>query len=199
MLRQQLKPIRLKRGDILLIIDLQNDFLPGGALAVSQGDRVIPVMNRYISLFQKHHLPVVATRDWHPADHCSFKTQGGPWPEHCIAGTEGSAFAADLQLPETAVVVSKGTDQGAPGYSGFEGTALQSYLAQLNARRLFIGGLATDYCVLATALDAVAHHYQIFLLDDASRAVDIDPQNGHNAIHKMMQQGVIPITLADLQ
>ena len=199
MVQQKSKLISLNRGDILLIIDLQNDFLPGGTLAVSLGDQVVSAMNRYIELFQRQQLPIVATRDWHPADHCSFKAQGGPWPEHCVAGTEGAEFSADLQLPETAEIVSKGFNNKAPGYSGFEDTGLGTLLIRLDARRLFIGGLATDYCVLNTVLDARARHYPVFLLKDAIRAVDVSPHNGHNAIDTMTQEGAIPITLADLQ
>lgn len=196
---RQPRLILLNQGDALLIIDLQNDFLPGGAVAVSQGDRVVSVMNRYIAQFQRKHLPIISTRDWHPADHCSFKAQGGSWPEHCVAGTRGAKFSAGLQLPESAIIVSKGTNNKALGYSGFEDTGLEAHLNRLNTRRLFIGGLATDYCVLNTALDALARHYRVYLLEDAIRAVDIEPGDGRNAVVTMTQQGAVPITLADLQ
>ena len=199
MAHQQSKFIPLNRGDVLLIIDLQNDFLPGGALAVSQGDQVVPIMNRYIALFQRQHLPMVATRDWHPADHFSFKAQGGPWPEHCVAGSHGAEFSPILKLPETAEIISTGVNRNAPGYSGFENTDLENRLIGLHAKRLFIGGLATDYCVLYTVLDALAHNYPVYLLTDAIRAVDVNPQDGDNAIQIMTQKGAEAITLADLQ
>lgn len=183
----------------MLIVDLQKDFLPGGALAVSQGDRVVAVMNRYIALFRRHRLPVVATRDWHPVDHCSFQTQGGPWPEHCIAGTKGAEFSDDLQLPEATEIFSTGVQRNAQGYSGFENTELEPYFSRLETKRLFIGGLATDYCILHTVLDACARRYSVYLLKDAIRAVDVAPQNGRKAIDKMIQQGALLITLADIQ
>ena len=196
---QQSNIIPLKPGDVLLIIDLQNDFLPGGALAVNQGEQVIPVMNRYIEFFQRRRLPIIATRDWHPRDHCSFKKQGGPWPEHCIAGTLGAAFSTGLILPQSAAIISKGSTPSDPGYSGFENTDLEARLSRLQAKRLYIGGLATEYCVFKTVMDALDRHYCVYLLRDAIRAVDIAPQNGHNAITQMKQKGAFTITLSNLQ
>ncbi|MGR9043714.1 MAG: isochorismatase family protein [Gammaproteobacteria bacterium] len=196
---QQSNIIPLSTGDVLIIIDLQNDFLPGGALAVKQGEQIIPIMNRYIEIFQRHRLPIFATRDWHPRDHCSFKKQGGPWPEHCVAGTVGAAFSNDLALPQTAVIISKGSNPNAPGYSGFENTDLEKRLSRLQAKRLFIGGLATEYCVFNTVMDALALRYRVHLLQDAIRAVDIAPHNGHNAIEHMKQKGALTLTLSDLQ
>ena len=142
---------------------------------------------------------MVATRDWHPADHFSFKAQGGPWPEHCVAGSHGAKFSPILNLPETAEIISTGVNRNAPGYSGFENTDLENRLIGLHAKRLFIGGLATDYCVLYTVLDALAHNYPVYLLTDAIRAVDVNPQDGDNAIQIMTQKGAEAITLADLQ
>lgn len=199
MVNQKSNLISLNQGDVLIIIDLQNDFLPGGALAVDEGDQVVPVMNRYIALFQRHNLPIIATRDWHPADHFSFKAQGGPWPEHCVAGSHGAEFSPMLKLPETAEIISTGFNRSAPGYSGFENTDLENRLNQLDARRLFIGGLATEYCVLHTVLDALAHNYPVNLLTDAIRAVNVKPQDGDNAMHTMTQKGATALTLADIQ
>ncbi|MGR9117043.1 MAG: isochorismatase family protein [Gammaproteobacteria bacterium] len=198
MVHKHSKSIALEQGDILIIVDLQNDFLPGGALPVYQGDQVVSVMNRYIGLFQRHGLPIMATRDWHPPDHCSFKAQGGPWPGHCVMGSHGAEFSPDLELPENAEIFSAGVKRNALGYSGFEDTDLDNRLTELHAKRLFIGGLATDYCVLNTVSDALAHGYPVYLLTDAIRAVDVEPQNGQNAINKMLQKGAIPITLSDL-
>lgn len=188
--------IELAKGDDLLVIDIQNDFLPGGSLAVPEGDQVIPVLNGYIDRFINHQLPVFATRDWHPANHCSFIQQGGPWPEHCIADSKGAEFAAGLHLPVSAYVISTGTGVEQDGYSGFENPALKEQLENAGARRLFIGGLATDYCVLNTVREALNYHYRVLLLTDALRAVNIHRQDGENAINEMLQNGVIPITLA---
>lgn len=196
---QQSNIIPLSTGDALIIIDLQNDFLPGGALAVKQGEQVIPIMNRYIEIFQRHRLPIFATRDWHPKEHGSFKKQGGPWPDHCVAGTVGAAFSNDLALPLTAEIISKGCNPNDPGYSGFENTDLENRLSRLRTKRLFIGGLATEYCVFHTVMDALKLRYCVYVLQDAIRAVDRTPQNGHAAIDQMRQQGALTLTLSNLQ
>src|SRR5579884_3705456 len=114
--------------DALVVVDVQNDFLPGGSLAVPGGDEVVPVLNRYLGLFAERGRPVFATRDWHPPDHGSFRDRGGPWPPHCVAGTRGAAFAPDLRLPAGARVISKGTSRERDTYSGFEGTTLDEEL-----------------------------------------------------------------------
>jgi nicotinamidase/pyrazinamidase len=185
----------LGQGDALLVIDIQNDFLPGGSLAVPEGDQVIPVLNGYIDEFNYRQLPVFATRDWHPPSHCSFIRQGGPWPEHCIAGSKGAEFSADLHLPDSAHIISKGTDAEQESYSGFANRTFKAQLGNAEVRRLFIGGLATDYCVFNTVRDALNFHYQVLLLTDAIRAVNVRRQDGENAINEMLQQGAMPITL----
>jgi len=186
----------LGEGDALLISDIQNDFLPGGSLAVQEGERIIPVLNGYIDRFSHRQLPVFATRDWHPANHCSFIRQGGPWPEHCIAGSKGAEFVADLHLPVSVYIISKGTDLEREGYSSFSNRTFKQQLDNAGVRRLFIGGLATDYCVLNTVRDALNYHFKVFLLIDAIRAVNVQKQDGENAINEMIEKGAIPITLA---
>ncbi|HEU0219908.1 MAG TPA: nicotinamidase [Gallionella sp.] len=180
-------------GDALLIVDMQNDFLPGGSLAVPRGDEVVPVLNRYLRVFQ--NLPVYATRDWHPERHCSFRAQGGIWPPHCVAGTRGAEFAAALQLPPSAVVISKAATAEQDAYSGFQGTGLDAQLCAANIRRLFIGGLATDYCVLNTVRDALGLGYLVWLLGDAIRAVDVQPGDGQRAEQEMLSLGAQRITV----
>jgi nicotinamidase/pyrazinamidase len=187
-------PHSLERGDALIIVDVQNDFLPGGSLAVPQGDAVVPVLNAYIDAFAQHGLPIYATRDWHPAQHCSFKDQGGPWPPHCVADSRGARFAADLRLPPATAIVSKATAAAQDAYSGFQGTDLDAQLRAAGVRRLFIGGLATDYCVLNTVKDALAHHYTVYLLQDAIRAVNVQPQDGARAENEMRRLGAVAIT-----
>jgi nicotinamidase/pyrazinamidase len=190
-----IQKVSITKGDALIIVDVQEDFLPGGNLPVSEGDQVVPVFNRYIDLFQDKGLPVYATRDWHPARHSSFKEQGGPWPKHCVVGSEGAKFAKGLKLPASAVTISAGTELDADGYSGFEGTDLDQRLRAQGTHRLFIGGLATDVCVLHTVRGALKLGYKVFLLTDASRAVNLQPENGSRAVAEMTNLGARPVTL----
>jgi nicotinamidase/pyrazinamidase len=184
-----------KPGDALLLVDVQNDFLPGGSLAVPRGDEVVPALNRYLKIFAGHNLPIYATRDWHPDQHCSFRAQGGIWPPHCIADTRGAQFAATLQLPSSAVIISKATTVEHDAYSGFQGTDLDTLLFATDIRRLFIGGLATDYCVLNTVRDALGLGYKVLLLTDAIRAVDVQPGDGLRAEEEMVKLGAQRITV----
>ena len=186
---------KVRQGDALLIVDVQNDFLPGGSLAVPRGDEVVPVLNRYLRAFTAQNLPIYATRDWHPERHCSFRAQGGIWPPHCVAGTRGAEFAAALQLPSSAVIISKATTAELDAYSGFQGTNLDQQLREAKIRRLFIGGLATDYCVLNTVRDALRLGYEVFLLADAIRAVDVLPGKGQRAEQEMARLGAQRITI----
>jgi nicotinamidase/pyrazinamidase len=181
--------ITIAPGDALIIVDVQNDFLPGGSLAVNHGEKVVPVLNRYIALFQAKGLPIIATRDWHPPNHCSFRKQGGAWPAHCVAGTHGSAFPPELALPPGVIIVSKATKSGQEAYSGFDGTELGDLLAAAGVRRLFVGGLATDYCVLNTVKDARLRNHQTFVLDDAVRAVGVHPEDERLAVEEMKRLG----------
>jgi len=185
---------RLHPGDALVIVDVQNDFLPGGRLAVSEGDAVVTPLDAWIRQFRQAGLPIVATRDWHPADHCSFQAQGGPWPPHCVAGTAGAAFAPGLFLPDDAIIVSKATTPEKDAYSGFEGTDLAERLRRLGVRRLFVGGLATDYCVLNTVLDALKEGFETWVVTDAVRAVDVNPGDGDKALERMRKAGARFVT-----
>ncbi|MGZ5050095.1 MAG: isochorismatase family protein [Methylobacter sp.] len=188
--------IELNNSDVLIIIDVQNDFLPGGRLAVPDGDLVIPALSGYIDHFSKRRLPIFATRDWHPADHESFTVKGGPWPPHCIAGSEGAAFADKLRLPADTAVFDKGVEAYQQSYSDFSNPLFQQRLTDVGADRLFIGGLATDYCVLDTVRDALDLGYSVMLLMDAIRAVNVHPQDGAKAIDDMLERGAIPVTLS---
>lgn len=179
----------------MLAIDIQNDFLPGGNLAVPEGNLVVSVLNQYIKIFQKQRLPIFLTRDWHPPDHQSFIPQGGPWPEHCIAESNGAAFPASLLFPAEFQVYSTGTEVDKDGYSGFENASFKEQLYKFHVQRIFIGGLATDYCVLNTVLDALKYNYQVFLLKDAIRAVNVHEDDGIKAEQKMISQGATPIVL----
>ena len=181
----------LHAGDALLIVDVQRDFLPGGALPVPEGDAVIPVLNRCIKEFVFRGLPVFATRDWHPLNHCSFRSQGGAWPEHCVAGTPGAEIAERLKLPATAEVISKATTPEKEAYSGFQGTELLSRLRARGCGRVFVGGLATDYCVKCTVLDALSNDLAVIVLEDAIRTVDVQPGDGARALAEMIARGAV--------
>jgi nicotinamidase/pyrazinamidase len=185
----QLESFSLGKHDALIIVDLQNDFLPGGALGVPDGDAVIAPLNACIAKFKQAGAPIFATRDWHPADHCSFRARGGPWPPHCIADTRGAAFASRLALPEDAVVISKASSADADAYSGFDHTDLAAQLAARGCRRVFIAGLATDYCVRATVLDALREGLQAVVLEDSVRAVNVKPTDGAVALTELQARG----------
>lgn len=184
--------IALQSDDALLVVDVQRDFLPGGALAVPDGDAVVAPLSVWIRRFVAAGRPVFATRDWHPADHCSFAPQGGPWPPHCIAASPGAELAPGLELPVAAAgLVSKATQRAADAYSGFEGTDLDARLRASGVRRLFVGGLATDYCVLNTVQDALRLGYRVVLLVDCIRAVDVQAGDGTRATVAMLAAGAV--------
>jgi nicotinamidase/pyrazinamidase len=189
--------VQLAAGDALLIADVQNDFITG-SLGVPGGTEVVPMLNRYLGAFVARSLPVFATRDWHPPDHCSFREQGGPWPVHCVAGTEGAAFVAGLALPADATIVSKATTRDREAYSAFAGTDLDAKLRARSVRRLFVCGLATDYCVLNTALDALSLGYRVFVLTDGIRAVNVAPDDGAKAVAAMREAGAETVDFGTL-
>lgn len=181
----------MKQGDALLIVDVQNDFCPGGALAVSEGDRVVPVLNEWIEKARAAAVPVYASRDWHPVDHISFKARGGPWPPHCIQGTYGAEFHRDLLLPGDTQIISKAQAPDVDSYSAFGGTDLAERLQSAGVRRVFIGGLAQDYCVRETALDAIRAGFTVHVIVDGTRAVNVNPDDGGRALQKIEEAGGI--------
>lgn len=178
-------------GDALLVVDVQRDFLPGGALAVPGGDDVVAPLAAWARRFAAAGRPVFVTGDRHPGDHCSFVAQGGTWPPHCVAGSPGAEFAPGLDLPAGASVIAKATRRDADAYSGFAGTDLDAQLRALGVRRLFVGGLATDYCVVNTVLDALRLGYRVVLLLDCIRAVDVAAGDGERAIAAMLAAGAV--------
>src|SRR5215471_2821532 len=137
----------LQPGDALLIVDVQNDFCPGGALPVPEGNAVVPVLNQWIAEAEARRAPVFASRDWHPKNHISFKQRGGPWPPHCVQGTPGAAFHPDLKLPQNVEIISKAENPDKDSYSAFGGTDLAARLKREGVHRVWIGGLTQDYCV----------------------------------------------------
>jgi nicotinamidase/pyrazinamidase len=191
------KEFSICKTDALIIVDVQNDFCPGGALPVPEGDQVIPVLNDYIALFRKAKAEIFATRDWHPPNHVSFKAQGGRWPPHCIQNTEGAKFHPELKLSSDATVVSKAMDPRKEAYSGFDGTELANMLKTQGATRVFVGGLATDYCVKHTVLDARKLGFEVVLLLDATSGINARPNDVAKAINEMVESGAEQGTLPD--
>jgi len=189
--------------DALIVVDLQNDFCPGGALGVRRGDAIVPVVNRYLERFETAGALVFLTRDWHPPVTRHFQAYGGVWPPHCVQGTSGAEFHPGLAPPAEAVIVSKGMDPDQDAYSAFQaedgmGRTLLALLAERGVRRLYLGGLATDYCVRATVLDAVREGFQVVVLADAIGAVDLEPGDGARAIDEMQGVGARLTTLLEL-
>lgn len=188
----------MQAKDALIIVDVQNDFCPGGALAIRGGDEVVPVLNRAIDKFSAAGLPIFATRDWHPEKTSHFKAYGGLWPVHCVQGTGGADFHPGLHLNKDVVVVSAGMLPTEEGYSGFQatdasGSGLAEVLRRKGVERLFVGGLATDYCVKHTVLDGLKAGFKVTLLVDAVRAVNLSPDDGERAIDEMTKAGATTV------
>jgi nicotinamidase/pyrazinamidase len=177
----------LQRGDGLLIVDVQKDFCPGGALPIEEGDKVVPVLNRWIEAAVKKNIPIYASRDWHPKQHMSFQPQGGKWPPHCVQDTEGARFHPDLRLPDGVVKITKGIRFDHDQYSVFDETGLAEQLKRDGVKRMWVGGLAQDVCVLASVLDAREAGLEVRLIEEATRPVS--PVGGREAIQKMRTAG----------
>ncbi len=200
--------MKIEKTDLLLVVDVQNDFITG-SLAVPDAEDLIPVINKYVERFEY----ILFSRDMHPTNHCSFVAQGGPWPPHCVIGTDGAKLHSDLKVPGDIFVIDKGTLADKDTYSAFGATQLlrgtlshgsiiidkldlSPFLRLLGIKRLFICGLATEYCVKATVLDAVEKFDgPVFLLTDAIEAVGIAPENEGKAISEMLGAGVTALTL----
>jgi len=180
----------------LLIVDVQRDFMPGGSLPVPNGDSVVGPLNALIERFESRGLPIILTRDWHPRDHISFKERGGPWPPHCVAGTEGAEFHKDLRMPRDPIIISKATDRDKEAYSGFDGTDLNEVLRRRGVRRLFVGGVATEYCVRATVMDALSLGYEVLIMDEAIKG--ISPEDEARAKEEMVRRGAIIVKLDEI-
>jgi nicotinamidase/pyrazinamidase len=194
--------MKLKKA--LLIVDLQNDFCPGGALAVPAGDKIVPKVNKYIGIFKKKKLPIFASRDWHPVQSSHFKDFGGLWPVHCIRNSRGAAFHPKLKLAREAILLYKGMDPQKEGYSVFQsedprGVSFPNLLKLLKVGELYVGGLATDYCVKFTVLEALKHGIKVRLLIDAIKGVDLKAKDSKEAIKKMVKAGAKKLTLKDME
>lgn len=181
--------IKLTDKDVLIIVDVQNDFLPGGRLAVSGGDQIIPALNQYIGVFSAKRLLICVSRDWHPVNHCSFIPYGGRWPVHCVAGSSGARFPKNLELPPDVHIISKATLPDKEAYSAFSETQLYPLLQAFHIERVFLGGLATEFCVLNTVKDAIQNRFTAFVLEDAICAINQQPGDGLQAIADMKHHG----------
>jgi nicotinamidase/pyrazinamidase len=194
----------MEHNAALLIVDVQNDFCPGGSLAVPGGDAVVPVLNRAIRRFRAQGLPIFASRDWHPARTSHFLAGGGKWPPHCVQDTPGAAFHPGLALPPETVILSKGMDPESDAYSAFQaetaaGIHFPRLIEELGIRHLYVGGLATDYCVRASVLDGLRHGLTVTLLTDAVRGVDLHSGDSALAMAEMTAAGAQTATLSDLE
>jgi len=194
----------MRKKKALLLIDVQNDFCPGGTLAVKQADKIVPILNKYIRYFTEQKLPIFASRDWHARNTKHFKQFGGIWPKHCVQRTKGAQFHAKLRLSKQVIIVSKGIDPAKEGYSAFEaidsnGIVLEKLLNILKVEELCVGGLATDYCVRSSALDALNKGFRVKLLTDAIKGVDLKPGDSDAAIRQMVKTGAKTITFESLK
>jgi nicotinamidase/pyrazinamidase len=182
------------RHSVLLLVDPQNDFFPGGAMGIPKGNNLIPVINAYIKHFSRQGWSILATRDWHPANHCSFSEQGGPCPTHCVQGSRGAQFHSELVMPPGMMVISKGTDPKKDARSGFEGSSLGDRLEDLNVKTVFVLGPATQDCLKQTVLDACKIGLQVVVLKDAIGSMD---RTGDN-LQKISEAGALQATASDL-
>ncbi len=189
--------MEIDKHTVLVVVDVQRDFCPGGALPVAEGDKVVPTLNQYIEKFREAGVPIIFTRDWHPPDHSSFKDQGGPWPPHCVQQSRGAEFHPDLTAPPEVEIVSK-ADKRDEAYSFFQGTDLATKLHERGIKRLLVGGLATDYCVKETVLDGLKHGFEVFHLDDASKGVDVKTGDSEQSLQDMVAKGAKRIKLNDV-
>ena len=186
--------MRITNLDALIVVDVQNDFCPGGSLGVTGGDSVARKMGATARTFAERGGKVFATQDWHPAGHLSFAAQGGQWPDHCVQDSHGAAFHAELGLPEGTRIIKKGASPDKDAYSGFIDSDLDAQLKAGGINRVYVGGLATDYCVVNTVVDALANGYETYVLADAVAAVNVEPGDGDRALHLMELNGAVLTT-----
>ena len=190
--------MKASRTKALIVVDVQRDFCPGGALPARDGNKIVRPLNRVIETFEKENLPIVFTRDWHPRNHISFKAYGGIWSPHCVKNTPGAKFHPELYIPRGAIVVNKATEPKQEAYSGFQGTNLATLLRTKGVKEVVIGGLATDYCVLNTAMDALENGYRATVISDCVKGVNVKRTDSATAFRRMSTRGVKTITSSRL-
>jgi len=185
--------IKITDGDALIVVDVQNDFLHGGSMAVPDGEAVIAPLNRIIDIFQPKGFPIYAVRDMHPSNHCSFKAQGGPCPAHCMVGTPGAEFAPSLGLPAFAMMIAKAATADKDACSAFDGTNLDFQFMMYGVKRVFIGGLDIGDCLLNTVQEMLKKGLQVHPISDGIRA-----QGGTDVVAKMAALGAVPVSSAEI-
>lgn len=178
----------------LIVVDVQRDFLPGGALPVKNGDKIIESTNDLIDQLDAERVPVFFTRDWHSTNHVSFRSQGGAWPPHCMKGTPGARFPPSLHIPKSAIIISKAARRDAEAYSAFQGTDLASRLKGMGVKDLYVAGLATDYCVKNTVIDAIGNGFRVYLVTDCVRGVNLRRTDSASAFRSMIAKGATRTT-----
>jgi nicotinamidase/pyrazinamidase len=184
---------QFQTGDMLLAVDVQKDFCPGGALPIEGGDDVVPVINFWMRAGRDAGVPIYLSRDWHPRQHPSFEKNGGPWPPHCIQDSDGARFHADLEVAFEADIISKGTRFDQDQNSVFDQTGLADWLHKQGIKRIFVGGLAQDVCVLASVLDGLKAGFDMQVIKSATRP--ITPEGGRKALEKMRTAGAIVLDM----
>ena len=194
----------MKSKKALLVVDVQNDFCPGGALGIPEGDKIIPNINKYIKIFAKKKYPILVTRDWHPVRTKHFKDFGGVWPVHCIQNSKGAEFNLKLKLAKNMIFLYKGMDPEKDSYSAFhaeddKGVGLLKLLKLLGTQEIYIAGLATDYCVKFSTHDCLKHGFKVKILMDAIKGVDLKPRDSDRAIKRMVKEGAKKITLKNIK
>lgn len=188
--------VGITKSSALIVVDMQEDFCEGGSLPVRGCREIVNRINRYVEYFREAGLTVVATRDWHPPNHLSFRERGGLWPPHCVAGSEGAQFVKGLKLPEDVVVISKATEPDVEAYSAFTLTPLHYILSVRGVKRLFVVGVATDYCVKETAMEALKLGYEVVVLTDA--VAGVSEETSKKALEELLSNGAILATEDEL-
>lgn len=191
--------MKIGEGDALIIVDVQNDFCPGGSMPVEDGDVVAQSLSDASMLFSANGGRVFVSQEWHPTDHRSFQDNGGTWPAHCVRGSSGAGFHPNLRLPVGSSIIRKGEDPSTAGYSAFEDSTLDSHLHRLEIKRVFVGGIATEYGVQHTVVDAIQNGYATYLLTDGISAINANPQDGEQAVKSMEDNGATKVKLTDLE
>jgi nicotinamidase/pyrazinamidase len=188
----------IEKTDALIIVDVQNDFCPGGSIPALHGAKIAATLSGVAQAFAAGGAVIFTTQDWHPADHRSFKENGGSLPIHCVRNTPGAELHADLRLPDTTIAIKKGQNSTKDTYSGFVESDLEAKLAATGAKRVYVAGLTTDYCVLNTVIDALAIGYETYVIGDAVDAWNVEPNDGPRALHLMHISGAIFTTVEDV-
>ena len=188
--------VSLTNRDALIVVDMQDDFMPWGRLSVPGADGIIPRINYYLKIFSSKGLPVFATRDWHPENHISFDVNGGRWPVHCVQWSRGADFAEGLELPPDTFIINKGDRPELEAYSGFQGTVLNELLKERGVRRVFVCGVATEFCVKNTCIGALNLGYTVFVLKDGVKGLAEDSEE--EAIRELLRLGAIVLESSDI-